>query len=160
MAFSTADLCDEHSQQVRVLQPIFRDYGGTSIFWGPCSTVQTLDDNSLVRAALEEPGEGRVLVVDGGGSLQCALVGDRLGQLAMDQGWAGLVVLGCIRDAATLGKMAIGLKALNTHPRKSQKSGRGKRDVSVNVAGVLIAPGEIIYCDADGILVSPNPLHS
>lgn len=160
MAFATADLCDVHAEKVRVLQPVFRDYGGTPTFWGPCSTVQTLDDNTLVRAALEEPGEGRVLLVDGGGSLQCALVGDRLGQLAMDNGWAGLVVFGCIRDAATLKTMSIGLKALNTHPRKSQKSGRGRRDVSVNLAGALIHPGEILYSDADGILVSGTRLHS
>src|SRR5690349_21658007 len=151
MPFSTADLCDAFSDQVRVAAPMFRDYGGSLAFKGPISTVQVFEDNVLVRAALEEPGAGRVLVVDGGGSLRCALVGDLLAALGQRNGWAGLVIHGCVRDAATVGRLAIGVKALATNPLRSAKQGAGLRDAPVEFAGVAFNPGEYVYADADGI---------
>ncbi|RME33742.1 MAG: ribonuclease E inhibitor RraA, partial [Gammaproteobacteria bacterium] len=125
MSFATADLYDAHEDRLQVALPIFRDYGGRRRFCGPISTVKAFEDNTLVRAALEEPGEGRVLVVDAGGSLRCAMVGDNLAQLGIDNGWSGIVVHGCIRDSGPIGEMAIGVKAMATNPRKSVKRGEG-----------------------------------
>ncbi len=152
----TADLCDDHD--VRVAEPIFSSFGLRGSFGGPVSTVRVFEDNVLVRRALEEPGLGRVLVVDGGGSLRCALLGDRLAALARDNDWAGVVVNGCIRDSAEIDEMEIGVRAIATHPRKSVKRGEGERDVPVALAGVRIAPGEYLYADFDGVIVSPGPL--
>jgi len=158
MSFTTADLYDEFGDRLQVVLPLFRDFGGTRSFHGPISTVKVHEDNSLVRAALEEPGEGRVLVVDGGESLRCALVGDMLTKLGMDNGWAGIVVSGCIRDSAEIGSMAIGVKAIATNPRKSVKNGAGDRDILVRFAGVEFRPGHFLYADEDGILVSEEKL--
>ncbi len=158
MSYKTTDLCDEFSDRLRIASPIFQDYGGKRLFNGPVSTVKVFEDNSLVRAALEEPGEGRVLVVDGGGSLRCALVGDQLALLGQQNGWAGIVVYGCIRDSADIAQLAIGVKALNTHPLKSVKRGIGERDVPVTFAGVTIRPGEYLYADEDGIVVAETAL--
>ena len=119
MIVATADLFDSHGEELQVGSPIFRDYGGRRIFCGAIATVKVFEDNTLVRGLLQQPGEGRVLVVDGGGSLRCALVGDQLAQMAIDNGWSGLVVYGCIRDAAVIAKLDIGLKALNTNPAQS-----------------------------------------
>lgn len=157
MTRPTADLCDEHDG-LGVAEPVFRDFGGALAFGGPISTVRVGDDNSLVRDALAEPGGGRALVVDGGGSTRCALVGDRLAALARDNGWAGLLVNGCVRDSTQLAEIAVGLKALGTCPRKSVKRGEGERDVSVEFAGLRFAPGEWLYADADGVVVSPAEL--
>ncbi len=154
----TADLYDAHGEKLRVLAPLFRDFGATRAFCGPVSTVKVFEDNSLVRAALEEAGEGRVLVVDGGGSLRCALVGDNLAVLGRDNGWAGIVVYGCIRDAAPIGEIAIGVKAIATNPRKSIKKGEGDRDVTVRFAEVSIAPGDYLYADEDGIVLADSRL--
>lgn len=158
MSICTADLYDAHEGRVQVALPVFRDYGGRRAFSGPVSTVKTFEDNSLVRKALEEPGKGRVLVVDGGASLRCALVGDMLAKLGVDNGWAGIVVSGCIRDSAAMAEMDIGVKALGTNPRKSVKKGVGERDVTVHFADVTFNPGEWLYADQDGILVSPAKL--
>lgn len=158
MSYKTTDLCDEFSDRLRIASPIFQDYGGKRLFNGPVSTVKVFEDNSLVRAALEEPGEGRVLVVDGGGSLRCALMGDQLALLGQQNGWAGIVVYGCIRDSADIAQLAIGVKALNTHPLKSVKRGIGERDVPVTFAGVTIRPGEYLYADEDGIVVAETAL--
>ena len=158
MRVSTADLCDSYTAEVRVAAPIFRDYGAAIAFGGPISTVQVYEDNVLVRAALEEPGAGRVLVVDGGGSLRCALVGDLLAALAQRNGWVGIVVHGCVRDVATVGRLPIGVKALASNPLRSAKLGSGARDVPVTFAGVTFAPGEYLYADADGILVAERAL--
>jgi regulator of ribonuclease activity A len=155
---ATADLCDAYSEQVQVAAPLFRDYGGTRAFGGPIATVKVHEDNVLVRQALEEPGVGRVLVVDGGGSLRCALVGDNLAALAQRNGWAGIIVYGCIRDARAIGQIALGLKALATHPRKSIKRGAGQRDEAVMFAEVEFAPGHYVYADEDGIIVANQPL--
>lgn len=154
----TADLCDQHDAQVRVAEPVFRDFGGRRAFSGPVATVRAPEDNVLVRRALEEPGEGRVLVVDGGRSTRCALVGDVLAALAHRNGWAGIVVNGCIRDAAEIAGIPIGLKALGTVPRKSCKRGAGERDVPVRFAGVTFRPGEHLYADTDGIVVAGKEL--
>ena len=158
MSFATADLYDQHEHRVQVLAPMLSDYGGKRRFSGPIATVKVFEDNSLVRAALEEPGAGKVLVVDGGGSLRCALVGDKLAELASRNGWAGLVVYGCIRDAAAIATIPIGLKAVNTTPRKSAKLGAGDRDIPVQFAGVTFTPGWFLYADEDGVLVSEQPL--
>jgi len=158
MSFATADLYDEYGEKLQVVLPMFRDYGGREKFFGPISTVKAHEDNTLVRVALEEPGEGRVLVVDGGESLRCAMVGDMLAQLGQDNGWSGIIVSGCIRDAAVIAGIDIGVKALNTNPRKSLKKGAGDRDISVTFAGVTFNVGEYIYADQDGIVIARNKL--
>jgi regulator of ribonuclease activity A len=158
MPHATADLCDQHGEAVRVVAPLFRDFGGTDAFSGKIATVFAPEDNVLVRAALEERGEGRVLVVDGEGSTRCALLGDNLAAIARDNGWAGIVVHGCIRDAEEIGRIAIGVKALATCPRKSNKGGKGSRDQAVTFGGVTFNAGEWLYADADGIVVSPGKL--
>lgn len=158
MSFATADLYDEHEENLQIATPMFNDYGGKKSFSGPASTVKVFEDNSLVRAALEEPGEGRVLVVDGEGSLRCALVGDMLAVLGKDNGWQGIVVYGCIRDSAVIADIDIGVKALNTNPRKSVKKGIGERDVRVVFADVTINPGDYIYADEDGVVISSEKL--
>ena len=158
MTFATADLYDEHEENLQIATPMFNDYGGNRKFSGPAATVKVFEDNSLVRAALEEPGEGKVLVVDGGASLRCALVGDMLAELGKDNNWMGIVVYGCIRDSAVIANIDIGVKALNTNPRKSVKKGVGERDVTVSFADVSINPGDYIYADEDGLVISSKKL--
>jgi len=158
MDFKTTDLCDEFSDRLQVAEPIFGDYGGEVMFFGPIVTVKVFEDNSLVRSALEEPGDGRVLVVDGGGSMRCALVGDQLAELAEENDWAGVIVNGCIRDSAAIAEIPIGVKAIGVHPLKSVKRGVGERDIPVRFAGVTFQPGYSIYADEDGLLVSEKPL--
>ena len=153
MDISTADLCDAHADELQIAEPGLVTMGGAQAFGGPIATVQVLEDNVLVRQALEEPGQGRVLVIDGGGSLRCALLGDMLATLARDNGWAGVIVNGCVRDS-----QAIGVMALATHPRKSEKLSQGARDVPVTFAGVTFGPGERVYADRDGIVVAARPL--
>ena len=156
---ATADLYDTHGEALRVLAPIFRDYGGLRTFAGEVVTLKVYEDNSLVRAALEEAGHGRVLVVDGGGSLRCALVGDKLAELGHKNGWAGIVVYGCIRDSAPIGALAIGVKAIATNPRKSVKKGEGERNVTLRLAEVVIEPGDYLYADVDGVVLAKAKLH-
>ncbi len=160
-AFATCDICDAHrsdtSDALRVLPPHWREFGARAWFSGPVSTVQCFEDNSLVRAALESPGAGRVLVVDGGGSLRTALVGGNLGALAVASGWAGIVVDGCVRDAAELARCAIGIRALALCPVPPAKRGAGQRDVPVRLQGVAVRPGDWLYADADGIVVLDRP---
>lgn len=158
MDFKTTDLCDEFSDRLQVAEPIFGDYGGEVMFSGSIVTLKVFEDNSLVRAVLEEPGDGRVLVVDGGGSMRCALVGDQLAELAEDNEWAGVIVNGCIRDSQAIGEIPIGVKALGVHPLKSVKRGVGERDIPVRFAGVTFQPGHSVYADEDGLLVSEKPL--
>ncbi|MCH8078189.1 MAG: ribonuclease E activity regulator RraA [Proteobacteria bacterium] len=158
MTFATADLYDEYEEKLQIASPMFNDYGGNLKFCGPASTVRVFEDNSLVRAALEEPGEGRVLVIDGGASLKCALLGDMLVELGKENDWAGIIVYGCIRDSAVIANIAIGVKALNTNPRKSVQKGTGERDVSVDFADVIISPGDYIYADEDGVVISAERL--
>lgn len=158
MSVQTADLCDANGDVVRVVAPMFRSYGGLSAFCGPMTTLKVFEDNSLVRSTLETPGNGRVLVVDGGGSMRCALVGDQLAVLATNNGWAGIVVYGCIRDAKAIGTMNVGVFALGTHPRKSVKKGLGEADIVVTFGGVDFQPGHYLYADEDGVIVSAAPL--
>lgn len=158
MSFATTDLSDKYGNAVQVAEPIFRDFGGRTEFHGPAKTLKLFEDNSLVRGNLEQAGEGRVLVVDGGGSMRCALVGDQLGELAVANGWAGILVYGCIRDSAVIRTQDFGLKALATHPRKSVKKGMGEEDLTVRFAGLAIASGDWVYADADGVVVSDEAL--
>lgn len=158
MTTATGDLYDRYGEKLQVLTPMFNDYGGLRSFCGVIATVKVHEDNSLVRAALEEPGQGRVLVIDGGASLHCALVGDQLALLAQRNGWSGMLVYGCIRDSAAIGRMGIGLKAMNTNPRKSVKKGFGERDIAVSFGGVTFTPGAYIYADSDGVLVANERL--
>lgn len=155
---ATADLCDAHPGRLRIVAPLLRDFGGAARFHGPVATVQVFEDNVLVRALLETPGEGRVLVVDGGGSLRCALLGDNLAQTACDNGWRGVVVFGCVRDSAVLATIPIGIRAVATHPRKSGKRAEGQQDGVLRMAGVAIAPGQYLYGDEDGIVIASQAL--
>ncbi len=154
MTFQTADLCDTHDKAVRVVAPMFNSYGGKTAFCGPITTLKLFEDNTLVRSTLETPGNGRVLVVDGSGSMRCAMVGDQLGVLAVNNGWAGIVVYGCIRDSKAMGTMDVGVFAVGTHPRKSVKKGVGDADIPVTFGGVTFTPGEYLYADEDGVIVS------
>lgn len=158
MHFTTADLYDEYGEKLSVALPIFRDFGARDRFSGLITTVKCYEDNTLVRDALEEKGEGRVLAIDGGESMRCALVGDKLARLGEDNGWAGIIVSGCIRDSDVMKTINIGIKAMGTNPRKSVKKGSGERDISVVMAGIYFRPGEYVYADADGIIVSPTKL--
>ena len=158
MTFTTADLYDQHEDKVQVALPLFRDYGGRKAFCGEIATVKVFEDNSQVRASLEERVQDKVLVIDGGASLRCALVGDMLAQLGKNNGWQGIIVSGCIRDSTVINTIDIGVKALGTSPRKSVKEGAGDRDVPVTLAGITFRPGEYVYADADGILVSAHKI--
>ena len=158
MDFKTADLCDEFEQSVRVAEPLLRDYGGSTSFYGSLITVKVFEDNVLVREALETDAQGRVLVVDGGGSTRCALLGDRLAQLAHENGWAGIVVDGCIRDSDEISRIPVGVKARHAVPKKSTKRGIGERDVPVRFAGLTFTPGHYLYADQDGIVVADRDL--
>lgn len=153
-----ADLYDEHGETLRVASPLFRDFGGRIEFEGPVAIVKVFEDNTLVRACLEQPGTGQVLVVDGGGSLRCALVGDMLGELAVKNGWAGILVYGCIRDADPLSRLPIGIKALGSNPRKSVRRGEGDKNVPVRFAEISIKPGDYLYADRDGVIVADRKL--
>jgi regulator of ribonuclease activity A len=156
-AFSTCDLCDTHKGDVGtrlfILPPVFRDYGGVPAFSGSVATVKCFEDNSLVKAALDEPGGGRVLVVDGGGSLRRALVGGNLAAAAAKNAWAGVIVDGAVRDLDELAATQVGLRALGLIPIPTEKRQQGQREVAVQVQGVWIHPGDRLYADADGIVV-------
>ncbi|XP_050109259.1 putative 4-hydroxy-4-methyl-2-oxoglutarate aldolase 3 isoform X3 [Malus sylvestris] len=160
---ATAEICDTNTTLVgsgglRVLPPIFQVYGQSRAFSGPITTLKVFEDNVLVRQLLETKGEGRVLVIDGGGSMRCALVGGNLGQLAQNMGWAGIVVNGCIRDVDEINECDIGVRALASHPMKSNKKGVGEKHVPINIAGTLIREGEWLYADNDGVLISTSEL--
>jgi regulator of ribonuclease activity A len=158
MTFKTADLCDRYGEALGVCEPVFRSYGGLARFAGPVATVKCFEDNTQVKAALAEPGERRVLVVDAGGSRRCAMLGDLLAAGALRNGWAGVLIHGCIRDSGEIGGMALGVKALGTIPRKSERRGEGQRDIPVTVAGATFRPGDWVYCDEDGVIVADRPL--
>lgn len=163
MSFATADLCDRHEDKLRtgslrVATPMFRSFGGRRAFHGPIATLKLFEDNSFVRKTLEQAGDGRVLVIDGGGSLRRALVGDQLAALGAKNGWTGIVVYGCIRDSAAISTMDIGVFALTTHPQKTDKKNVGETDVPVSFGGTSFRPGEWLYADNDGVLVSDSAL--
>lgn len=157
----TCDLCDSHkadtSGRFRVLPPVFRDFGASTQFAGPVVTVKCFEDNSQVKALVESAGDGRVLVVDGGGSLRRALLGGNLGAAAARNGWAGVVIDGCVRDVAELAVCATGIKALAAMPLPTERRGEGQRDVPVFVQGVPVRPGDWLYADADGVVVLDAP---
>lgn len=158
-ALSTADLCDEFDRKVDVAEPLFRDYGGNrSFFHGEIVTIKVFEDNSLVRSTLETAGKKRVLVVDGGASKRCALLGGNLAKLAYENNWIGIVVNGCIRDSIEIAEIPIAVKALTTAPRKSVKKGAGDCDVPVQFAGIEFRLGDYLYADQDGILVAKEQL--
>mgnify|MGYP003584558309 FL=1 len=155
---NTCDLCDLHEAQVRVVDLPLRDYGGRLAFSGTVSTVRAFEDNSRVREAVDEPGLGRVLVIDGGGSTRRAMLGDLLAARAVENGWAGVVVHGVIRDSGEIAGLDLGVKALGTCPRKTDKLGAGERDVAVEFGGVVIRPGDWLCADADGVVVADTDL--
>ena len=158
-AVSTADLYDEHGDEhgdaLESCDTQFRQFGGVTRFSGPAVTVRCHEDNALLKSVLSEPGEGRVLVVDGGGSLHCALMGDIIAGLAVTNGWAGAVIHGVVRDVAVLRTLELGIKALGSNPRKSTKTGAGERDVIVSFGGATFAPGSLVFSDDDGVVVLP-----
>lgn len=158
MEFKTADLCDHFQESVQIAEQAFRNFGGHARFCGEIETVKAFEDNSKVKECLAMPGGGKVLVVDGGGSMRRAMLGDMLAASAVENGWAGVLVYGCIRDSADIGGMALGVKALGTHPCKTEKRGLGRHNVPVRFAGVTFQPGHYLYADQDGILVSDTPL--
>ena len=159
MTYLTTDLCDAHENSIHVVEPMFTSFGGKSAFHGQIATLRVDDDNSFVRRALESPGDGRVLVIDGGGSVRRALVGDQLASLALNNGWAGIVVNGCIRDSRAIGLMDIGVFAIDTHPMKTLKKNVGEADIIVTFGDVDFVPGEWIYADEDGVIVSKMAIH-
>jgi regulator of ribonuclease activity A len=158
MTRATADLSDEHGDRIQVCEPLFKAFGRRASFGGPISTVRCFEDNTRVKEAVESPGNGRVLVVDGGGSLRCALLGGNLGAAAVRNGWAGVIVYGCLRDSRELNEMELGIRALEAMPLRSQKRNEGQRDVAVRFGGVTFRPGEHVYVDEDGIVVAATPL--
>jgi regulator of ribonuclease activity A len=162
-SFRTCDLCDAHkgdtSGSFRVLPPVFSSYGGVITFAGPVSTVKCHEDNSWVKSAVESAGAGRVLVVDGGASLRRALVGGNLAAAAARNGWGGIVVDGCVRDVAELHAAQVGIRALALMPLPTDKRSEGQADVAVQIQGVWVRPGDWLYADADGMVVSARALH-
>lgn len=158
MNFQIADLCDHHLNEIKIAAPIFQNFGGRTTFGGQIHTIKVYEDNVLIKEALSHPGQGKVLVVDGGGSLRCALAGHQMIQLAIDNNWEGLIIYGCLRNSAIIAQKKIGLKALNTHPLRSMKRGRGDNNLPISFAGVTFFPEHYVYADADGIIVTPKPL--
>jgi regulator of ribonuclease activity A len=154
----TADLVDAHDAEVRFCQLPFERHGRRRPFHGTISTVKTFEDNALLKKRLEEPGNGRVLVIDGGGSGRVALVGDVIATLAQKNGWSGLIINGAVRDVAVLAEMDFAVFALHRSPKKSSKLGTGAADVPVSFGGVDFIPGQVVYADDDGVLVSSLPL--
>ncbi len=158
MDFKTADLCDEYSDILQIAQPGMLSFGGRIRFAGPVVTIKLFEDNSLLRDMLDNAGEGKVIVVDGGGSMRCALLGDMLAGKAVANDWAGLVINGCIRDSVDIAKMDIGIRAFGTHPLKSVKRGVGEIDVPVSFANIEFVPGHFLYADEDGIILAQRDL--
>lgn len=158
MEYITPDLCDEYPSLVRVVEPMFKNYGGKRSFGGQIVTIKCFEDNSLVREQVALEGRGKVLVVDGGGSLRRACLGDMLAEKAVANGWEGIVIYGCIRDVDAITELSLGVQALNTHPMKTDKKGIGELEVEVTFGGVTFVPGEYVYADNNGVIVSSQPL--
>jgi regulator of ribonuclease activity A len=158
MSFATADLVDAHSEIVKSCEAQFRQYGGRVRFHGPIRTLESVEDNALIKQTLSTAGNGAVLVIDGGASLRCALVGDIIAGLGQKNGWAGLVIWGAVRDTAALASLDIGIKALGSNPWRSSKNGTGQVDVPIRFGSVQFRPGDWLYSDEDGILVSSQQL--
>jgi regulator of ribonuclease activity A len=158
MDYVLPDLCDEYPELVRVVSPMFRNFGARLSFGGPITTIKCHEDNSLVADAVTEDGRGQVLVVDGGGSLRCGLLGDNLALKAANNGWAGIIVYGCVRDVDALAMIDLGIQAININPLKSIKRDIGLRDEVVVIGGVNFTPGEYTYADNNGVIASASPL--
>ncbi len=158
LTISTPDLCDKYEGEVATAQTQFKQYGKLAGFGGPVETVKCFEDNSLVKEAVGEPGNGRVLVVDGGGSHRRALLGDMLAEKAMTNGWNGLVINGCVRDVDEINSMNIGVRALGSNPMKTDKLGHGQRGISIEFAGITVKPGDYIYADNNGVVVASKEL--
>ncbi len=160
MTFTTADLCDKHSSAAdfQVAEPIFKAFGKKLCFSGQISIVKVYEDNVLIRELLEKNVSHRILVIDGGGSLHCALLGENLANTAYQNGWQGIIIYGCIRNSDAINQLPIGIRALHTHPLKSHKKGTGELDNTCVFAGVHFKTDHYLYADNDGIIVSQNPL--
>lgn len=158
MTHSVPDICDQFIDDISVLDPVFRDFGGKHRFCGEIVTVKCFEDNSLVAETVREPGSGRVIVVDGGGSLRRALLGDMLAADAVENGWQGLLVHGCVRDVEILATLDLGVKALASFPLRTDKRGEGQRDVPLRFAGALMEPGFYLYADANGVAIAKQKL--
>lgn len=154
------ELCDRYPEDVRILEPMLGNFGGRERFFGQIVTIKAFEDNSLVREQVALPGEGRVLVVDGGGSMRRAMLGDMLAEKASANGWAGVIIYGCIRDVNAIADLDIGVQALGAHPLKTDKKGIGELNVIVRFGGVDFVPGEYCYADNNGVLVSQKPLET
>ena len=152
------DLCDQHFNQLSVMDPIFQSYGKATIFSGQAVTVKCFEDNSLVKELAGTPGKGRILVIDGGGSTRRALLGDMIAENAVNNGWAGFVIYGAIRDVATINTLNLGVKAITACPVKTEKRGLGDAGIELHFAGVSIAEGDYIYADLNGVVVAKEPL--
>ena len=156
--FKTTDLYDDYLEALQVAAPIFRDFGGRSSFCGQIVTLKAFEDNTFLKAAFETDGKGKVLVVDSAGALRCAMMGDVMAALGASNGWEGVIINGCIRDSADVGKVDIGAKALATIPRKTVKRNQGVMDIPVHFADVTFNPGEYLYADEDGIVISKTKI--
>lgn len=154
----TADLVDQIGPDVRSVDTQFRSFGKIREFFGPVTTIRCFEDNALVKATLAEPNPGGVLLIDGHSSLHTALVGDLIAGSGRDNGWAGVIVIGAIRDSAVIDEMEFSVKALGTNPRKSSKEGTGEKNITISLGGVDIHPGDYIYSDADGIVVTEGAM--
>lgn len=159
MTFTTPDLCDDHADKVQAAELQFRSFGQKNQFAGEIATIKCFEDNSLVREAVSEAGAGKVLVIDGGGSMRRALLGDMLAEKAVINGWEGIVIYGCLRDVDEVNGMQLGVKALGTHPMKTDKRGEGQRDLVVSFGGVQWCPGHFVYADNNGIIVATEKLN-
>lgn len=160
MTFKTADLCDLHSEtgHLQIAEPIFSRFGAHSAFHGQITTLKVFEDNVLIRQVLGEKVNNRVLVVDGGGSHRCALLGSNIATMACENGWSGLIIYGCVRDSVEIDALPIGIRALHTHPLKSRKKGFGEKDILVTFASINFKTDHYLYADEDGIIVAPAPL--
>ncbi|MDH4018062.1 MAG: ribonuclease E activity regulator RraA [Xanthomonadales bacterium] len=158
MTYSTPDICDQFPDRLQIAEPLFTEFGGKVCFSGEIVTIKCFEDNSLVKQNLATAGHGKVLVVDGGGSLRCALLGDLLGAMAVENGWQGVIVNGCVRDVEILKSMDLGVRALNCYPLKSKKRNEGQLNLPVRFAGVNFEPGQYLYADENGIVVADDAL--
>lgn len=158
MNFVTCDLCDENPDDVSVCEPMFSQFGGRECFGGEIVTAKCFEDNSRVKETLATPGAGKVLVVDGGGSLRCALLGDMIGEDAVKNGWEGVIIYGCVRDVDALGTLDLGVQALASIPLKSNRRGEGQGGIAVTFGGVTFKPGAWVYADNNGVIVSSKKL--
>lgn len=158
MSFLTTDLYDANEGKVAVVEPMFRAYGGRPRFAGQVVTLKVYEDNTRVREVLGERGKGKILVVDGGGSKRCALLGDQIAELAVKNGWEGIVIYGCIRDSVAINALDIGVRALDTNPKKTVKRNEGQRDLVLAFGAVEFVPDHWLYVDEDGLLLSAVPL--